>query len=85
MYELRDLADEVIGIFYEQKLTRVEKNLEEKQFIIDPVIKSRGREANKQVLVSWHGHSSKFDTWIPASSLISLRNGGETISSGTSE
>jgi len=30
MYELRDLADEVISIFYEQKLTRVEKNLEEK-------------------------------------------------------
>jgi len=41
MYE-RDLADEVIdGIFYEQELTRVEKNLKEKQFIIDRVIKSK--------------------------------------------
>ena len=43
-YKLRDLADEVInGIFYEQELTRVEKNLEEEQFIVDRMIKSRGR------------------------------------------
>jgi len=52
LYELRDLADEVIDdIFYEQELTRVEKNLEEEQFIVDLLIKNR-RGANKQVLVS---------------------------------
>ena len=35
VYELQDLADEVIdGIFYEQELARVEKNLEEEQFIV---------------------------------------------------
>ena len=50
VYELRDLADEVIDdIFYEQE-TQVEKNLEEEQFIINRVIKSRGQGANKQVL-----------------------------------
>ena len=39
MYELRDLTDEVIdGIFYEQELARVERNLEEEQFIVDRVI-----------------------------------------------
>ena len=95
VYELRDLADEVIdGIFYEQELrkffssrrnSRVEKNLEEEPFIVDRVIKSRGRGANKQVLVSWRGYPSKFDTRIPATSLISLRDGGGTISSGTPE
>ena len=37
------------------------------------MIKTRGRGANKQVIVSWRGYPSKFDTWIPASSLISLR------------
>jgi len=52
LYELRDLADEVIDdIFYEQELIRVEKNLEEEQFIVDRLIKNR-RGANKQVLVS---------------------------------
>ncbi|KYN14480.1 hypothetical protein ALC57_13316 [Trachymyrmex cornetzi] len=39
------------GIFYEQELARVEKNVEEEQFIVDRVIKSKGRGANKQVLV----------------------------------
>ena len=68
-----------------QELARVEKNLEEEQFIVDCVIKSRGRGANKQVLISWRDYSSKFDIWIPASSLISLRDGGGTISFGTSE
>ncbi|KYN24344.1 hypothetical protein ALC57_04053 [Trachymyrmex cornetzi] len=86
VYELRDLAGEVIdGIFYEQELARVEKNVEEKQFIVDRVIKSRGRGANKQVLVRWRGYPSKFDSWIPVSSLISLHDEGGTISSGTSE
>ncbi|KYQ53838.1 hypothetical protein ALC60_05456, partial [Trachymyrmex zeteki] len=63
VYELSDLTDEVIdGIFYEQELARVEKNLQEEQFIVDRVIKSRGRGANKQLLVSWHGYPNKFDT-----------------------
>ncbi|KYN29117.1 hypothetical protein ALC57_01459 [Trachymyrmex cornetzi] len=75
----------ILGIFYEQELARVEKSVEEEQFIVDRVIKSKGRGANKQVLVSWRGYPSKFDSWIPASSLISLHDGGGTISSGTSE
>ena len=42
MYELRDLAEVIDDIFYEQELARVEKNLEEEKFIIDRMIKSRG-------------------------------------------
>ena len=45
---VRDLADEIIdGIFYKQELARVEKNQEEEQFIVNRVIKSKGRGANK--------------------------------------
>lgn len=74
VYELTDLEGEVIdGIFYEQELGRVEKALEEEEFIVDRVIKSRGRGANKQLLVSWRGYPSKFDTWIPATNLTTLR------------
>jgi hypothetical protein len=84
VYELSDLAGEVIdGIFYEQELARVEKNLQEEEFIVDRVIKSRGRGANKQVLVSWCGYPSKFNTWIPASSLTQLQDGA--ILHGASE
>ncbi|XP_071576891.1 uncharacterized protein [Temnothorax nylanderi] len=87
VYELSDLADEVIdGIFYEQELARVEKNLQEEEFIVDRVIKTRGHGANKQVLVSWRGYPSKFDSWIPASNLTSLpQDEGRPISHGSSE
>ena len=75
VYELSDLAGEIIdGIFYEQELGRVDKNLQEEEFIVDRVIKSRGRGANKQLLVSWRGYPSKFDSWIPASNLTQLRD-----------
>ena len=44
-----------------QELVRVEENLQEEQFIVDCVIKSRG-DANKQLLVNWRDYPSKFDT-----------------------
>jgi hypothetical protein len=73
VYELSDLAGENIdGIFYEQELTPVNKDLQGEEFIVERVIKSRGRGNNKQLLVSWQGYPSKFDSWIPASSLRSL-------------
>ena len=73
VYELSDLAGEVIdGIFYEQELAPVIKDLQGEEFIVDRVIRSKGRGNNKQLLVSWQGYPSKFDSWIPASSLKSL-------------
>jgi len=41
--ELQDLANVIDSFFYEQELTRIEKNLGEEQFIVYRVIKSRGR------------------------------------------
>ena len=71
VYELSDLSGEIIdGIFYEQELTLVnKKNLEEEEFIVDKIIKSKGRGENKQFLVSWRGYPAKFNSWIPASNL----------------
>jgi len=55
VYELNDLAGEVIdGIVYEQELARVEKYLQKEEVIIDRVMK-RGPGNNKQLLVSWRG------------------------------
>ncbi|XP_036146671.1 uncharacterized protein LOC118646892 [Monomorium pharaonis] len=86
VYELSDLVGEVIdGIFYEQELARVEKNLREDEFIVDRVIKSRGYGKNKQVLVHWRGYPSKFDSWIPASNLITLQDAGGPILHRSSE
>lgn len=86
VYELSDLSGEVIdGIFYEQELAQVIKDLHGEEFIVDRVIKSRGRGNNKQLLVSWQGYPSKFNSWIPASNLTILRNEGGSISSGSSK
>jgi len=85
VYELCDLADEVIdGIFYEEELARVEKNLQNEEFIVDRVLKSRGRGNNKQLLVSWRGYPAKFNSWIPASDLTALHHEGGPISHGSS-
>lgn len=73
VYEISDLSGEVIdGIFYEQELSSVIKDLQGEEFIVERVIKSRGHGNNKQLLVSWKGYPSKFDSWIPASNLRSL-------------
>ena len=73
VYELSDLTGEVIdGIFYEQELSLIEKNLDGEEFIVDKIIRSKGRGKNKQVLVSWRGYPSKFDSWIPAANLTTL-------------
>ncbi|XP_050453458.1 uncharacterized protein LOC126852566 [Cataglyphis hispanica] len=70
VYELSDLAGEVIdGFFYEQELAPVIKDLQGEEFIVERVIKSKGRGNKKQLLVSWQGYPSKFDSWIPAESL----------------
>jgi len=67
--------------FYEQELGRVEKNLQKEEFIVKRVIKSKGRGKNKQLLVSWRDYPSKFDSWIPASSLtLHVRDEGGPIS-----
>ncbi|KAL6265872.1 hypothetical protein P5V15_002696 [Pogonomyrmex californicus] len=70
--------------FYEQELAQVNKNLEEEEFI-DGVTKSRRSGANIQLLISWRGYSSKFDSWILASSLTFLRDEGGAIFHGSSE
>lgn len=68
IYELKDLADENLdGIFYEQELVPVNKNIEE--FFIERKLQSRGKGKNREVLVQWEGYPAKFNSWISASSI----------------
>lgn len=88
VYELKDLSGEIIdGIFYEQELARVSKNVQQEEFIIDKVIRSRGRGERKELFVSWRGYPSKFNSWIPASNLktLSNHNEGGTVSDNFTE
>lgn len=74
MYVLHDLADEEIdGAFYEPELQSIIKDLDTAAFKIDKIIRSKGRGRSKRVLVSWLGYPEKFNSWIPADSVESLR------------
>lgn len=70
VYELKDQAGEKIdGIFYEQEINPVNKDLEQQEFIVEKVLKRRGRGKNAEVFVKWSGWPDKFNSWIKASEL----------------
>lgn len=72
VYELKDLADEVIdGTFYEQELQRVivPKN---KTYKIEEIIEMKGSGRNKKVLVKWKGYPAKFNSWVLASQIMDI-------------
>lgn len=75
LYELSDLEGEIIeGFFYPEEVTLVNKKrlLEEQEFKIERVLRTRGRGAKKQIFVSWVGYPTKFNCWIPASNARNL-------------
>ena len=72
IYKLVDLKNEVIdAIFYKEELNLVGKERvgQDKEFIINKVIKSRGVGKSKQLFVSWVGYPNSFNSWIKASDL----------------
>lgn len=70
VYELEDLNGELIdGIFYEEELSVIEKDLTNTEYIIDKILKTSGKGKKKKYFVSWVGYPSKFNSWIPASNL----------------
>ena len=62
VYELKDLAGEpVLGSYYARELQRVAKP---REFVIEKVIRSRGRGRNRQHLVKWLGYPDSFNSWV---------------------
>ena len=74
VYELQDLAgEEIDGHFYEQELADVtNKDVHNDEFIVEKVIRTRGRGVKKELLVKWSGYPDKFNSWIPATDLKKL-------------
>ena len=65
MYEICDLANEKIqGRFYEKELQQVALPEFHK---VDKVLGKRGSGSKAEVLVSWKGYPSKFNSWVKAS------------------
>ena len=78
VYVVKDLADEEIhGFFYEQELGLVRKNLQTEEYQIDRIIRTKKKSGStpKLLYVSWKGYPDKFNSWIPASSVVNYNHG----------
>lgn len=72
VYELKDVAGEAIdGTFYEMELQKVivSKN---KVYKVEEVLEMKGAGKTRKLLVKWKGYPAKFNSWIPASSLLEI-------------
>lgn len=69
VYKVKDLTDEQIeGTFYQSELQKVVKS-SDVLYRVERVLKRRKRGNKKEVLVKWDGWPTKFNSWIPESSL----------------
>ena len=65
-YRLEDLqGEEILGKFLQQELQLVNPS-ETQTYRVNKVIRSKGKGAHKEHLVSWEGYPDKFQTWIPS-------------------
>lgn len=71
MYELRDVNSELLrGGFYEQELQLV--NNTDQIYVIEKVIRTKGKGKQKQALVKWKGYRET--SWIPFDRVSTLQN-----------
>lgn len=73
VYYLEDLSgDEIVGIFYEEELSRVRKDLNEHYFEIDEIIKESGKGRLKKYFVSFKGYPKSFNSWVRSCDLKNI-------------
>ena len=73
VYKFKELDGELIkGTFYESELQKV---IEPKNhlFRVEKNLLRRGKGGQAEVLVHWKGWLKKYDSWIPACQLVSLK------------
>ncbi len=70
-YKLKDIQnEELMGTYYRQELQKVYIQ-PDATYIINKILKTKGKGDNKMVLVSWLGwHHRKYQTWLRQSEVI---------------
>lgn len=70
VYILKDLREEEIeGIFYEEEICRVRKDLNNEIWEIDEILETVGKGRSKKYLVSWKGYPKSFNSYVYARDL----------------
>lgn len=70
-YKLKDYNGEpIVGAFYESELQKITPP---EEFKIERVLKSKGRGKNKKAYIKWKNWSSRFNSWIDATSVKNYR------------
>ena len=66
------LDESVKGIFYEDQLQKVlNTDIVNK---IEKILRTRHRNGVKENFVSWLGYPDKFNSWIPATNIVSAKS-----------
>ena len=70
VYRLADLqGDSVQGVWYNSELLPLDIDPDKISYKIKKVLKTRGKQRNKQFFVKWKHYPSKFNSWIKASDI----------------
>jgi hypothetical protein len=68
VYRIKDLGDDKIeGTFYAQELQKVKKP---ETFLIEKIIRRRGKGSKQEMFVKWLGYPERFNSWVPASDFV---------------
>ena len=70
MYKLKDLqGDDVKGYWYNSELLPLDIDPDKISYKIERVLKTRGKQRNKEFFVKWKYYPSKFNSWVKASDI----------------
>ncbi|GBN83736.1 hypothetical protein AVEN_265745-1 [Araneus ventricosus] len=65
-FELQDLKSEAIkGRFYAEELQKISKRSDD-YWLIEKVLKTKGRGPKKEYYVKWKGFDNRFNSWVKA-------------------
>ena len=71
-YKLKDFnGDDVSGVFYENELQKIIEN-GDREYVVEKIIKTKGKAKNKHHFVKWLGWPKKFNSWIPATDMVQV-------------
>jgi len=72
VFELEDLRGrEIEGQFYSEELVPV-RVTKQTTYKIDKILDRRVRRGILEYLVRWRGYDTDFDSWVPATEILSL-------------